>query len=61
MTKYVTEESCKFLGELLIPLPESDVGQDKNIELSFLFGDTELKVEVKILKTGKEYETTIDF
>lgn len=60
-TKYVTEESCKFLGEILVKLPESDNPKDKNIKLSFTFGDTELKVHVKIPYTGVEYETNIDF
>lgn len=60
MTKYVSDESCNFLGELLIPLPESDNPKDKDIELSFIFGDTELKVKVKILKTKEEFEKTID-
>ncbi|XP_052798832.1 heat shock 70 kDa protein 12B-like [Mya arenaria] len=59
-TKYVDEDTCTQLGELIVPLPDSSDPKDKNIKVSFIFGDTELKVWVQIIKTGEELERNVD-
>lgn len=58
--KFITDPSCETLGKLVILHPEGETLEDKKAEVIFIFGDTELKVHVRIIKTGKEYESSMD-
>lgn len=57
---FTTEPSCKKLGELRIEHQEEGTQEDKKHEFTLVFGETELIVKAKILKTGREFEKTID-
>lgn len=52
---YVSETGCTKLGELTIDHPEGNTLADKKFSVTFVFGDTELYVKVKIQKTGVEF------
>ncbi|CAG2194742.1 unnamed protein product [Mytilus edulis] len=58
--RYVTDQSCQRLGNLIIPLPEVRAGQTLEIEETMIFGDTELIVRARDLHTGRVVETQFD-
>lgn len=58
--KFVTDANCAVLGILEIEHPEGNTLEDKECEIIFTFGGTELKVEGIVLKTNKKYCTSID-
>ncbi|XP_052789013.1 heat shock 70 kDa protein 12B-like [Mya arenaria] len=57
----VSDSACEKIGRLTINYSEEDVEDDDfKIETSFTFGDTELLVKRKMLKSGKEVDLKID-
>ncbi|XP_060595104.1 heat shock 70 kDa protein 12B-like, partial [Ruditapes philippinarum] len=58
--EYVTDEGCTKLGALTIEHPEGKTFEDKKFDITFVFGDTELFVKVKIKKTGQEFDKYIN-
>ncbi|XP_060595949.1 heat shock 70 kDa protein 12B-like [Ruditapes philippinarum] len=58
--EYVTDEGCTKLGALTIEHPEGKTFEDKKFDTTFVFGDTELFVKVKIKKTGQEFDKYIN-
>ena len=48
------------IGELNLGKAPGETKEENKVEISFAFGDTELKASVKILKTGKVLEKTVD-
>lgn len=58
--KYISEPSCKKIGQLIVDLPESSSIGDLNHLIAFEFGDTKLKVHVTIKKTMKTFEAFLN-
>jgi len=58
--EFVTDQSCKRIGQLILGEAPGETVEDNAIEHYFAFGDTELKVTIKILKTGQELTKIID-
>jgi hypothetical protein len=58
--EYVTDDGCTKLGALTIEHPEGKTFEDKKFDTTFVFGDTELFVKVKIKKTGQEFDKYIN-
>ncbi|XP_045176740.1 heat shock 70 kDa protein 12A-like [Mercenaria mercenaria] len=56
----VTDPGCKKLGVLSIDFPDGVTCEDNENEVTLIFGDTELIVKAKILRTGLEFFTIID-
>lgn len=57
----VTEESCRQIGTLTVPVPENTVGEDRAFDVSFLVGGTEIEVKVKHISSGQVHKTRVDF
>jgi len=58
--EFVTDPSCRKIGKLILGEAPGETEEDNAIEHYFAFGDTELKVTIKILKTGQELTKIID-
>lgn len=58
--QFVTDPGCEQLGVLSIEFPDGETCEDNNNEVTLIFGDTELVVKAKILRTGLEFFTKID-
>ncbi|KAL3871162.1 hypothetical protein ACJMK2_039178 [Sinanodonta woodiana] len=57
---YVTDDGCRKLGKITVNV----LGQtkdDNTVEVSLMFGGTEIQVEARDKKTGKSTNTKIDF
>ncbi|XP_069130726.1 heat shock 70 kDa protein 12A-like [Argopecten irradians] len=57
--KYVDDPGCQLLGTLVVPLDPSVPGPAE-IEETLVFGETELFVKAKNIKTGEEYRAQFD-
>ncbi|KAH3788758.1 hypothetical protein DPMN_166906 [Dreissena polymorpha] len=57
--QYVTDEGCRKIGCLRIPLSGS--GTDRWVTVRLYFGVTEIKVEGKEEATGRITSTVVDF
>ncbi|WAR04867.1 HS12A-like protein [Mya arenaria] len=55
-----TDRGCRQIGLLKVYHPEGDTKFDKKMNVTFMFGDTELLVKVTIRKTGKTFKLAID-
>ena len=58
--EYITEPSCTKVGELKLGQATGETKDDNRVHVYFTFGDTEIKANVKFLKTGKVVSGTID-
>ncbi|XP_060603716.1 heat shock 70 kDa protein 12B-like [Ruditapes philippinarum] len=58
--QFVTDPGCEQLGVLSIEFPDGETCEDNKNEVTLIFGDTELVVKAKILRTGLEFFTKID-
>ncbi|XP_060077646.1 heat shock 70 kDa protein 12A-like [Ylistrum balloti] len=56
---YVDEPGCRLLGILTVPLDQSGPGPAE-VEETLVFGETELYVKAKDIKTGNKYQTQFD-
>lgn len=56
----VTDRGCEKLGVLSIEFPDGETCEDNANEVALIFGDTELTVRAKVLRTGQEFFTRID-
>lgn len=57
----ITDPGCKRIGSLSVPIPAKSDCEDRSVETSFLFGGTEIIVNVKVTATGESFETSVDF
>ncbi|KAK3584294.1 hypothetical protein CHS0354_013246 [Potamilus streckersoni] len=57
--EYVTDEKCKKLGTLVIDMPDTTGGCDRDVEVTMIYGGTELGVKAIDKNTGREFKTTI--
>ncbi|XP_052816567.1 heat shock 70 kDa protein 12B-like isoform X2 [Mya arenaria] len=55
---FVTDAKCKLLGKMSLGKGRSK--EENEIEIYFLFGETELEVRVKMVKDGSEIKKVID-
>ncbi|OWF51205.1 heat shock 70 kDa protein 12A-like [Mizuhopecten yessoensis] len=53
--KYVTDRNCEFLGKVVVELPDSD--ERLTVEVSMIFGETELMVEAREQTPGQVAKT----
>jgi len=58
--EYVTDPSCTNVGTLDLGQAPGETKEENKIQVYFAFGKTELKASVKILKTGKVLEKTVN-
>ena len=54
---FTHELGCERLGTAVVHCP---VGRNRDMCVTFMFGDTELKVMVKVNQTGEEFHLTLD-
>jgi len=54
------ENGCHKIGTLRVDHPEGNSASDRGMAVTFLFGDTELKVKVTVKKTGRTFFLSID-
>lgn len=57
--EYVDEEDCVHLGKLTVNITNPSE-EKRYFRVNLIFGLTELKVSANDIKTGQEYETTLD-
>ncbi|KAK3608752.1 hypothetical protein CHS0354_005841 [Potamilus streckersoni] len=58
---YVTDKGCKKLGTLIVEMPDTTGGCNRKIEVTMIYGGTELGVKAIDKNTGKEFKTEIAF
>lgn len=58
--KYVTDDSCKLLGEMMINI-SSEGSAGNSIDVKIEFGGTELVVEAREKNTGEVFRAKFDF
>jgi len=58
---YCDEPGMKFLGELLINLPDVHLGTNRPCTLSLSFGDMEIKAKAFNKTSGQNYQTKFEF
>ncbi len=59
--RYVDENGVEKIGELIIDLSSTVGSLDRPVEVSMSFGKTEIIVNAKDIKTGKTYDTKLQF
>jgi len=58
--EYTTDQSCTYVGKLRVGKAPGETKGDNLVQFYFAFGDTELKVSMKILKTGEVLSSVFD-
>ncbi|MCC3568578.1 MAG: chaperone protein [Oscillatoriales cyanobacterium] len=58
---YTDEPAVTKLGELLVEMPFTTGGLDRVVEMTFYFGQTEIKVKAIDRTSGNEYKSSIRF
>ncbi|NET24568.1 hypothetical protein [Okeania sp. SIO1I7] len=58
---YTDESDVTTLGELLVEMPFTTGGLDRRVEVTFYFGQTEIRVKAIDKTSGNEYKTSIRF
>ncbi|KAK3587083.1 hypothetical protein CHS0354_014958 [Potamilus streckersoni] len=58
---YVTDESCKQIGTLIVPMPDTTGGTSRDIEITMIYGGTEIRIEAVDKTSGKRVKTDIKF
>lgn len=56
-----TDPGCEKIGHLNVPLPDKHHASDRSVTTTFLFGGTEIVVNVTVNASGESFETRIDF
>lgn len=59
--RYIDEEGAKFIGEIVVELPDTTDGLKREVDVIVDFAGTEIKVEAEDKKSGKKYNTTLNF
>ena len=59
--RYVDENGVEKIGELMIDLSSTVGSLDRQVEVSMSFGKTEIIVNARDIKTGKTYDTNLQF
>jgi len=58
---YTTDPSCTYVGMLDLGKAPGKTKEENRAQVYFAFGDTELKVSVKMLKTGEVVTKIVDY
>jgi len=58
--EFTTDPSCTYVGTLVVETPPGKTQDANEAQVYFAFGDTELQVSVKLLKTGKVISSVFD-
>jgi hypothetical protein len=58
---FVTENGCKKIGRLSIPIYDKSLGRNRAFGTTFRFGGTEIEVKVVDKATGQVFIKTVDF
>ncbi|WAQ99167.1 HS12A-like protein [Mya arenaria] len=59
--KYVDDPGCTELGNINVDMSNIDSYEERNFVVKMIYGDTELHVEAKVLKTGEVLNASFDF
>ncbi|KAK3577016.1 hypothetical protein CHS0354_003079 [Potamilus streckersoni] len=54
---FTTDSSCRLLGTFRVPVPEGKTKDNRKMEASVIFGDTEIFFKVNHINTKKEFRT----
>ena len=58
---YVTDPGCEKIGSLQVHIQDTTGGLDRSVQLTVMFGDSELKVEATDSNTQAKYTAEFDF
>jgi len=58
--EFITDPSCTYVGMLTVEKSPGKTKKENMTQVYFAFGDTELKVSVKLLKTGEVVSSVFD-
>jgi|JFJP01.1.fsa_nt_gi Molecular chaperone len=59
--RYTDDPSVTKLGELRVEMPFTQGGLNRKVEVTFYFGQTEIKVHAKDMTSGEDFKTAIRF
>ncbi|KAH3890513.1 heat shock 70 kDa protein 12A-like [Dreissena polymorpha] len=59
--RYTDDSGCSFKGKILVNLPDGKTANEKEVVVKMIYGNTELKVEARVVKTGTVLSATLDF
>jgi len=59
--KYCNEEGVDKVGTLLVDMPDTTGGKDRNVKVEISFGKTYMQVEATDPNSGKVFNATFDF
>ncbi|XP_045203759.2 heat shock 70 kDa protein 12B-like [Mercenaria mercenaria] len=59
--EYVDEPGCNLLGNIVIDVSDIDTYEERNFVVKMIYGDTELGLEARVLKTGRVLNASFDF
>ena len=58
---YTTDPGVRRGGELYLEMPDTTGGKGRELEMTMMFGDTEIRVEAIDLTSGTVAHCAIDF
>ena len=58
--EFTTDPSCTYVGQLIVDKAPGETKEENEADVYFAFGDTELKVSVKLLMTGEVVSSVFD-
>ena len=58
---YTSDPGVRRCGELYLEMPDTTGGKARELEMTMLFGDTEIRVEAIDITSGKTAKASIDF
>ena len=59
--RYVDELGCEYLGELIVPMPDTTGGISREVKVLVRFGETEFRVDAEDLTSGNKVNASFDF
>ena len=58
---FVTDDSCKYIGELVIDMPDTREGKNRPVLVELSFGETEILVKAVEEKTKRNVSVSLNF
>ena len=59
--RYTDEPGCEYIGNLIVPMPDTTGGICREIKVFVKFGDTEFRVDAEDLTSGNKVNASFDF
>ena len=59
--RYTDEQGVKFIGKIVVEMPDTTDGLKREVDISVYFGGPEIQVEAEDKKSGNKYNTTLSF